>query len=1365
MVVWSRCPAKVKYVCWFSLVVAQFLVASPSLGQEKSRPPAGAFFSQDNLIAWCIVPFDSKKRGPEERATMLARLGIRRFAYDWRAEHLTSFEAEVSALRRHNIKLDAVWFPASLNADARTILAVLGRNGIRTQLWVTLGDPAPQAKSDAERVGAAVRVIRPLAHEATKIGCSVGLYNHGGWFGEPENQIAILNSLREPNVGIVYNLHHGHAHIDRLPDLLAKIIPHLYALNLNGMARDGERNGQKILPLGQGELDLRILKIIANSGFRGPFGILGHTMNDAEDQLRDNLDGLNWLVSQLDGGPAGAKPRPRTPVPSLAPSAVPSVPARGAGQSSSGLSPVSRRQGTGARESLPKNLPYDQELVARLVAQSKAQGDVRRGAAVFSSPQFACLSCHKLGSQGGTVGPEVTLVGRCLPPTEIVESVLWPKRKIREGYSALMVITSDGKMHTGYKERETEKALVLRDPVKGVTLHIPKADIEERQDVGTLMPDGLATAMSAEQLRDLFRFLMGLGVENGVGEGLMAHSVAARFSYDRAPLDPEDSPSWKAYVNRDRLYDFYAKEARHFKGQPDAMLLPEFPGLDGTQFGHWGNQGEAAWADGRWNETELGSVQCGVFRAPGVVVPRAVCVRLGDRGELATCFNPESLCYEALWQDGFLQFSSVRHGFLDGLAPRGNLLPRPEGKKPDRPFMYHGFYRHGKRIIFSYRLGDEEILDAPWVENGRFVRLVGPAHTHPLSTLINGGPAQWPEVFKTTGALGRRGAYAIDTITPPLKNPWKSLLFFGDHDFTSDGTAYLCTIQGDVWRVDGLDEQLKNVCWRRIASGLHQALGLVVANGQVYVLGRDQITCLHDLNGDGEADFYECFSSAYETSPAGHDFICGLQRDSAGRFYSASSKQGLLRISADGTHAEVLATGFRNPDGLGLLPEGSLTVPCSEGDWTPASMICLLRPNITKANRQARGVNSAHVTEIPHFGYGGPKNGEPPQLPLVYLPRGLDNSSGGQVHVTSERWGPMHGKLIHFSYGAAKHFLILTDEVEGQSQGAIVPLPGEFLSGVHRGRFNPKDGQLYVTGMGGWGTYSVADGCFQRVRYTGQDVQLPVQFHAHENGVRISFTRPLDAHVAGAIASHFAQAWNYRYSSAYGSPEYSTRHPGTPGHDVLAIARAHVFDDGRTLFLEMPDLQPVNQLHLHIGVATGQACDLYATIHSLGRPFTNLPDYRPRRKLVAAHPILADLALNVPRAPNPWRKGIKGARSIVVAAGKNLSFDERSLIVRAGEPIRLTFRNPDVVPHNWILVAPGTLNKVGDLVNKLVAEPDAVARHYVPRSDDVLVYTDIVGPGESFTIHFRAPLQKGRYPYLCSFPGHWMVMNGQMIVK
>ena len=157
--------------------------------------------------------------------------------------------------------------------------------------------------------------IRPIAEAAAKIDCQVGLYNHGGWFGEPENQLAIIDELKLPNVGIVYNQHHGHDHIDRFEQLLEKMLPHLYVLNLNGMTRDGERRGQKILPLGQGELDLPLLKMIVASGYRGPIGILGHTQDDAEARLSDNLDGLAWLVPQLDGTPPGPRPTPRTVVP------------------------------------------------------------------------------------------------------------------------------------------------------------------------------------------------------------------------------------------------------------------------------------------------------------------------------------------------------------------------------------------------------------------------------------------------------------------------------------------------------------------------------------------------------------------------------------------------------------------------------------------------------------------------------------------------------------------------------------------------------------------------------------------------------------------------------------------------------------------------------------------------------------------------------------------------------------------------------------------------------------------------------------------------------------------------------------------
>jgi sugar phosphate isomerase/epimerase len=165
-------------------------------------------------------------------------------------------------------------------------------------------------------VEAGVDAITPVAREAAKLGCTVALYNHGGWFGEPKNQLAIIEKLKADgitNVGIVYNLHHGHAHVDRFPELLAKMKPHLLALNLNGMTRNGDKAGKKILPIAQGELDLPLLKAIKDSGYNGPIGILNHTDEDAEARLLDNIEGLEWLVPQLDGKPTpGERPKPRS---------------------------------------------------------------------------------------------------------------------------------------------------------------------------------------------------------------------------------------------------------------------------------------------------------------------------------------------------------------------------------------------------------------------------------------------------------------------------------------------------------------------------------------------------------------------------------------------------------------------------------------------------------------------------------------------------------------------------------------------------------------------------------------------------------------------------------------------------------------------------------------------------------------------------------------------------------------------------------------------------------------------------------------------------------------------------------------------
>ena len=264
------------------LALSVLILAVAIMARERD------IFSKDNLVAWCIVPFDARERGPEERAAMLRSLGITKLAYDWREKHIPTFDAELDALNKHGIRLQAFWIASGLEpADSKPLQAILDflkRRQVKTELWYLL-NPGPQfsALSQEEKLDKASAAVRYVASEADKVGSKVGIYNHGGWFGEPENQLAIVRRLKMRNVGIVYNFHHGHEQMDRFPQFFPQLVPHLYAVNLNGM----KVGAAKILPIGQGDRELEMLKVIRSSRYRGPIGILNHIeKQDAEVGLR-----------------------------------------------------------------------------------------------------------------------------------------------------------------------------------------------------------------------------------------------------------------------------------------------------------------------------------------------------------------------------------------------------------------------------------------------------------------------------------------------------------------------------------------------------------------------------------------------------------------------------------------------------------------------------------------------------------------------------------------------------------------------------------------------------------------------------------------------------------------------------------------------------------------------------------------------------------------------------------------------------------------------------------------------------------------------------------------------------------------------
>lgn len=269
--------------------------------------PPEDLYRMNNLVAWCVVPFDAKNRLPPERVAMLKKLGFTKLAYDWRDKHLPTLELELHHCIDQGIQMHAIWFPDRINFEAKWILEVLQRNKTVAELWVNL--PEPEAETNEDKIKAAIQQLQPLVDAASKIGCTVCLYHHGGWIGEPETQLAILKAFDATKVGVIYNLHHGHHHLDKFAEVLKQLKPYLKCITLNGMVPEGDKKGKKIMPVGAGSEDLKLLKMIRNSGYTGPIAILGHEHTvDVEERLRDNLDGLNWLKTQLDGSPAGPTP-------------------------------------------------------------------------------------------------------------------------------------------------------------------------------------------------------------------------------------------------------------------------------------------------------------------------------------------------------------------------------------------------------------------------------------------------------------------------------------------------------------------------------------------------------------------------------------------------------------------------------------------------------------------------------------------------------------------------------------------------------------------------------------------------------------------------------------------------------------------------------------------------------------------------------------------------------------------------------------------------------------------------------------------------------------------------------------------------
>ena len=467
-----------------------------------------------------------------------------------------------------------------------------------------------------------------------------------------------------------------------------------------------------------------------------------------------------------------------------------------------------------------------------------------------------------------------------------------------------------------------------------------------------------------------------------------------------------------------------------------------------------------------------------------------------------------------------------------------------------------------------------------------------------LAVFTHGGAPRWPQEVSTISEAGKPDdAFVADTFPLPVENPWESWMRPGGFDFTPDGKGAIVAMwNGDVWRVDGVMATAPApLNWRRIASGLFQPLGVKFRGTDVFIACRDQLVRLRDLNGDGETDFIENFNNDHQVTEHFHEFAMGLQTDAAGNFYYAKSGRHaldsvvphhgtLLRVSADGTRTDILATGFRAANGVCLNDDDTFFVTDQEGFWTPKNRI----------NRVKVGGFYGNMFGFTHVTDSSDSAMEPP---LVWITNDKDRSPAELVWVPKGAWGSLGGALLNLSYGTGRAFIVPSEEVGGQWQGAVCELPmPAFATGIMRGRFAADDA-LYTCGMFAWAGNATAPGGFHRIRRNERPANLPIAVRAAKGSLAVTFSEALDRESVKRDAFAF-KVWALKRTKSYGSKHYDEA--------LLSIASARLSPDGRTVTLDIPMLSPTMcyELKLALKAPDGMSFErsLHGTIHALANP-------------------------------------------------------------------------------------------------------------------------------------------------------------------
>ncbi|MEO8620058.1 MAG: plastocyanin/azurin family copper-binding protein [bacterium] len=620
--------------------------------------------------------------------------------------------------------------------------------------------------------------------------------------------------------------------------------------------------------------------------------------------------------------------------------------------------------------------------------------------------------------------------------------------------------------------------------------------------------------------------------------------------------------------------------------------------------------------------------------------------------------------------------------------------------------------------------------------------------------------------------------------------PENVVLEVGGLETLPDGRLAIATRRGEVWLVEnpgGLKGGRPH--FTRFAQGLHEALGLSYRDGALYTSQRSELTRLRDTDGDGKADRYETvyswplsgnyheYSFGPVFSPSG-DMIVTLNLAWIGYGESFVKWRGwMLKIAPDGAMSPI-AAGFRSPSSFGYNLEGDLFYSENQGDWVGSGGISHVEKGDFMGNPMGLKWSSEPESPLKLTKADIPDTGEPkfevakrvPHLktPAVWFPHTILGISTSAILVDSTRgaFGPFAGQLFVGDQGQSKIMRVFLEKVNGVYQGVVFPFREGFASGVFREVWG-NDGSMYVGQTSrGWGATGKAPYGLQRLVWTGKTPFEAEKVEARPDGFEITFTTPVNRTAATDPASYTVNSFIYKYHHIYGSPVINQA-----SHLIRSVV---VSTDGRSARLVVDSIR---QGYIHEIKMAGVRSETGAPLlHDFGYYTLNQIPTGSRVAVTstpsapAAAPAPAPRVSTVPRSataakrqtvmPTEWNGKVD--QTVSVQGEEGLKFSLTHFDVKAGAHVQLDFANASDMLHNLVIVRPGSATRVGEASLKLGL--DGTRLDFVPRTNEVLFHTAIVAPQQSETIYFEAPTTPGDYTYICSFPGHAILMQGIMRV-